>query len=77
MTMVNLRVDRLGGLRGALEKLGAYLLFAGRLLLVSPRAVLRPGLVVAQIYNAGALSLALIMFCGLFVVPAKLRRCSK
>lgn len=67
MSTVNLRIDRLGGVRGALEKLGAYLLFAGRLLLASPRAVLRPGLVVAQIYNAGALSLALIMFCGLFV----------
>ena len=46
MSLVNLRIDRLGGLRGALEKLGAYLLFAGRLLLVSPRALLRPGLVV-------------------------------
>jgi phospholipid/cholesterol/gamma-HCH transport system permease protein len=67
MNATNLRIDRLGGVRGALEKLGRYLLFSARLLLWTPPACLRPGLVVAQIFNAGALSLALTMFCGLFV----------
>lgn len=64
---MNLVRDLSLGLKGVLEKLGGYLLFTGRLLAASPAAFLRPGLVVAQVYNAGALSLALIMFCGLFV----------
>jgi phospholipid/cholesterol/gamma-HCH transport system permease protein len=41
--------------------------FFARLLLVSPMGFLRPRLIVDQIYNAGALSLAIIMTCGLFV----------
>jgi phospholipid/cholesterol/gamma-HCH transport system permease protein len=32
-----------------------------------PRALLRPGLVVQQVYNAGALSLVIVMLSGLFV----------
>ena len=47
---------------------GAFQLFFLRLLRHSPRMVLRrPGLVVAQIYNTGALSLVIIMVCGFFV----------
>ncbi len=41
--------------------------FLLRLLAQVPRALLRPGLVIYQIYNAGALSLVIIMTCGLFV----------
>ncbi len=47
---------------------GAFQLFFLRLLRHSPRIVMRrPGLVVTQIYNAGALSLVIIMVCGFFV----------
>ena len=51
-----------------LERVGALSRFfaarcSGRL----PPALLRPRLVVEQIYNAGALSLVIIMTCGLFV----------
>ncbi len=47
---------------------GAFQLFFLRLVRHSPRIVFRrPGLVIAQIYNTGALSLVIIMVCGLFV----------
>ena len=47
---------------------GALQLFFLRLLINSPTIILRRGgLVVKQVYNAGALSLVIIMVCGLFV----------
>jgi len=47
---------------------GAFQLFFLRLIRHSPRILLRrPGLVIKQIYNAGALSLVIIMVCGFFV----------
>jgi phospholipid/cholesterol/gamma-HCH transport system permease protein len=48
--------------------LGAFVLFALRLFQYTP-ATLRKrfGLVVAQVYNAGGLSLIIIMVCGFFV----------
>ena len=47
---------------------GAFQLFFLRLLRHSPRMILRrPGLVIKQIYNTGALSLVIIMVCGFFV----------
>jgi phospholipid/cholesterol/gamma-HCH transport system permease protein len=46
---------------------GAMTRFFGRLLLISPAGVLRPRLIAEQVYNAGALSLAIIMTSGLFV----------
>ena len=51
----------------ALGALGRYALFAGRVAAETPRALLRFGLVVEQVHNAGALSLVIIMTCGLFV----------
>ena len=54
-------------LRDALIALGGYTLFFGRLLAGTPRALLRFGLVVEQVHNAGALSLVIIMMSGLFV----------
>ena len=54
-------------LREFLARLGAMTRFAGQVLLQSPAAVLRPRLVVEQVYNTGALSLVIIMTCGLFV----------
>ena len=49
---------------GALRALGAYTLFAGRLAVETPRALLRFRLVVEQVHNAGALSLVIIMMSG-------------
>jgi len=47
---------------------GAFQIFFLRLIRHSPRMMLkRPRLVVKQVYNAGALSLVIIMVCGLFV----------
>ena len=47
---------------------GAFQLFFLRLLKHSPSIfVKRFGLVISQVYNAGALSLAIIMVCGFFV----------
>jgi len=50
-----------------LERLGGLTRFALRVLAQSPSALLRPRLVVEQVYNTGALSLVIIMTCGLFV----------
>jgi phospholipid/cholesterol/gamma-HCH transport system permease protein len=47
---------------------GALQLFFLRLLMYSPGILVkRFGLVIKQVYNAGALSLVIIMVCGLFV----------
>jgi phospholipid/cholesterol/gamma-HCH transport system permease protein len=47
---------------------GAFVLFFFRLVAASPSIFVRRfGLVVKQVYNAGALSLVIIMVCGLFV----------
>src|SRR5262245_45346604 len=54
-------------LRAFLATIGATTLFFGRVLAQVPRALLRPGLIIDQVHNAGALSLVIIMTCGLFV----------
>ena len=54
-------------LRIGVSTLGAVMLFFGRMLLYTPAAFARFGLIVQQVYNAGALSLVIIMLCGLFV----------
>src|ERR1035438_3280211 len=59
----DLRENMLDGL----ESLGAYVRFLGRLVVVTPEALLRFDLIVQQIFNAGALSLVIIMLSGLFV----------
>jgi phospholipid/cholesterol/gamma-HCH transport system permease protein len=50
-----------------IRRMGAVFLFLFRLLIQSVPALARPGLIVAQIYNAGARSLIIIMLSGLFV----------
>jgi phospholipid/cholesterol/gamma-HCH transport system permease protein len=50
-----------------LERVGMMTRFLWRLLLLTPRGFLRPRLVIDQVYNAGALSLVIIMTSGLFV----------
>jgi phospholipid/cholesterol/gamma-HCH transport system permease protein len=56
-----------GSLRAALIEIGAMVWFLVRLLAAAPRALVRFSLVAEQIYNAGALSLVIIMLSGLFV----------
>jgi phospholipid/cholesterol/gamma-HCH transport system permease protein len=56
-----------GGATRFVRKTGAFALFVARLIVVTPAALRRFGLVVAQIYNTGALSLVIIMLSGLFV----------
>ena len=53
--------------RDFVATVGAVALFFGRVLVQLPRALLRPSLVIEQVHNAGALSLVIIMTCGLFV----------
>jgi phospholipid/cholesterol/gamma-HCH transport system permease protein len=51
----------------ALVEVGAMVRFLGRMLVGTPRALMRLGLITEQVYNAGALSLVIIMLSGLFV----------
>jgi phospholipid/cholesterol/gamma-HCH transport system permease protein len=51
----------------ALVEIGAMVRFLGRMLVGTPRALLRIGLIIEQVYNTGALSLVIIMLSGLFV----------
>jgi phospholipid/cholesterol/gamma-HCH transport system permease protein len=50
-----------------LRKLGAVLVFLGRMLAQCGPAFARPRLIVNQVYNAGGRSLVIIMLSGLFV----------
>jgi phospholipid/cholesterol/gamma-HCH transport system permease protein len=59
--------ELLDSLRNFVATVGATTLFFGRVLRQVPLALLRPGLIVEQVHNAGALSLVIIMTCGLFV----------
>jgi phospholipid/cholesterol/gamma-HCH transport system permease protein len=51
----------------SLTNLGAVVRFLLRILVHTPRALLRFDLISAQIYNAGLMSLVIIMLSGLFV----------
>jgi phospholipid/cholesterol/gamma-HCH transport system permease protein len=51
----------------ALRRVGSIVVFLVNVLWQVPAALLRPRLIVHQIYNAGARSLIIIMLCGLFV----------
>jgi phospholipid/cholesterol/gamma-HCH transport system permease protein len=64
MTLVN---ELWYTVRRGVWTLGAVMLFLGRMLMYTPAVLGRFGLVVQQVYNAGALSLVIIMLCGLFV----------
>lgn len=59
--------DIIQGLSRIVASIGAIALFFVRVLMQVPGALLRPGLIGYQIYNVGALSLVIIMICGLFV----------
>jgi len=59
--------DRDGFVLQGVRRMGAVLLFLGRILGQCVPALARPRLIVLQIYNAGARSLIIIMLSGLFV----------
>lgn len=59
--------DLVSSLRLSLERAGAMSRFLLRLLVLTPRALLRFDLIIHQIFNSGALSLVIIMLSGLFV----------
>ena len=59
--------ELLDGMQDFLARAGAMTRFFVRVLLISPAGFLRPRLVIDQVYNAGALSLVIIMTSGLFV----------
>lgn len=56
-----------GSGRELAQKWGRFTLFTARLCAVTPRALLRPRLLVEQVHNSGAQSLVIIMLSGLFV----------
>ena len=64
---MKLLAELAGSARNLVATVGSVTLFFGRVLGQIPRALLRPGLIVHQIYNAGSLSLVIIMTCGFFV----------
>jgi phospholipid/cholesterol/gamma-HCH transport system permease protein len=64
---LNLAAELAGTGRELAEKCGRFTLFTARLCAVTPRALLRPRLLVEQVHNSGALSLVIIMLSGLFV----------
>lgn len=51
----------------ALRRIGAVAVFLGQILARIPASLGKPSLIVAQVYNAGARSLVIIMMSGLFV----------
>lgn len=57
----------LAGAAGLFERTGRMTRFFLQLVVITPRGVLRPRPIVEQVYNTGALSLVIIMTCGLFV----------
>jgi phospholipid/cholesterol/gamma-HCH transport system permease protein len=65
--LIGLGAELASSARGFVEKLGAGTRFLLQLLALTPSGLLRFRLIVEQIYNAGALSLVIIMTCGLFV----------
>ena len=65
--MSGLVADIVERVRTLLERVGAMTRFFGQVLWHAPATLLRFRLVVEQVYNTGALSLVIIMTCGLFV----------
>jgi phospholipid/cholesterol/gamma-HCH transport system permease protein len=55
------------GLCTFLERVGLMARFTGQLLVLMPSSLLRVRPIIEQVYNAGAMSLVIIMTCGLFV----------
>ena len=65
--MISLLREIAGSMLAFVQALGAVSLFLGRLIWYTPAGLRRFSLIVQQVYNAGALSLVIIMLCGFFV----------
>ena len=65
--MIGLGTELLASARGFVQKVGSTTRFLLRLVALTPAGLVRFRLIVEQVYNAGALSLVIIMTCGLFV----------
>jgi phospholipid/cholesterol/gamma-HCH transport system permease protein len=65
--MKRVAADLLASLMAFLERTGGLVRFFWHLVILTPGGLLRMRLVGAQVYNTGALSLVIIMTCGLFV----------
>jgi phospholipid/cholesterol/gamma-HCH transport system permease protein len=65
--MTGLASELVASARFFVERVGSIARFLLRLIALTPLGLLRFRLVVAQVYNAGALSLVIIMTSGLFV----------
>jgi len=61
------RDDIVDPLRSFVQTFGASQLFLARLITYTPRALLRPSLILEQIFATGSMSLIIIMISGLFV----------
>lgn len=59
--------DLWNGMSDSLERVGDVSRFLLRILAQVPQSLLRPQLIVDQVFNTGALSLVIIMLSGLFV----------
>ncbi len=64
---MSVALDEDAGPIRVLRRIGAVGVFLGQVVAQIPGALRYPGLIVAQIYNAGARSLIIIMLAGLFV----------
>ena len=64
---MNLLRDLWQSLYNFIANIGALAIFFGRVLAQVPAALLRPGLIVRQVHNAGGLSLVIIMTSALVV----------
>lgn len=65
--MKSIILELVESFRTFLERVGMMIRFFGQLLLLTPSSLLRVRPVIEQVYNAGAMSLVIIMTCGLFV----------
>jgi len=61
------RSDLVYPVRAFVQNFGASQIFLARLIAYTPRALLRPSLILEQIFAAGSMSLIIIMISGLFV----------
>jgi len=64
---MNAKPQRFAPLSDSIAQIGACTLFLFSILAAVPRSLLKPRLLIQQIYFIGAMSLVIIMTCGLFV----------
>jgi phospholipid/cholesterol/gamma-HCH transport system permease protein len=64
---MNAKLQRFAPLSDSIAQIGACTLFLFSILAAVPQSLLKPRLLIQQIYFIGAMSLVIIMTCGLFV----------